>query len=93
MMGAEEIAADMREAGIRRVEFGEDGYVRSVELADTIPAPPPDETLDAPDEAKPTGICIAKGCGKASGYRMAPEYCRAHALMEAGVAGVRLTDE
>jgi hypothetical protein len=82
----------MRELGVRRLVGTESlhyygcPYLREVELSDTIPAPPPfDDELELPEETKPAGICIAKGCGEPSGWRMAPAYCRAHGLKEAGV--------
>ncbi len=94
----------MRAAGVKRVHIkGELGHLGEpmfdeIELFDTIPSPPPEDppmfTDELPaDEPKPEGICKASGCGKPSGWRMAPDFCREHGLFEAGVAGAMRTRE
>lgn len=97
-MKMEDLAAAMREHGIRRVRLDYCDWqqpdltrVAELELFDA-PAPAPvtdDLSLPEDEETKPPGICIHPKCGEKNGWQFARDYCRTHGLAAAGVSGAR----
>lgn len=72
--------AELRALGVRRIDLE---LEPAAELL-TVPEEPPE-----PAEDKPEGSCARSGClspreGLFEG-RVSPQFCRAHALAEAGV--------
>lgn len=75
------LIAEMRMLGVKRLELELDPQA--------IEEPPPETEPAPPMEAKEPGACIYPGChaGREGlmGGAIAGQYCRAHALAEAGV--------
>lgn len=73
----------MNELGISKLSLHVDGSPSSVELW-TPPQAPPD--VDEGESDTPLeGRCVYPGCAQKSGWRYAPEYCRAHGMAAMGV--------
>ena len=85
------LIAEMRMMGVKRLELELDAAPEpdrgeSKQWADS---PELERDTERPAEAKPEGSCAALGCvaprGGLMGGAVAPQFCRAHALAEAGV--------
>lgn len=83
----DDIVEEMVRLRVRRLDLSPESHVLRVELFDTIPAPPPSETMPTdfpPAESKDPSLCQGVGCALQGGWHATP-YCRAHGLSAAGV--------